>query len=359
MKKLLLILLVSMSFSEAGFSASFEPVWGRDGMLVTSVGPAAWAGQHILESGGNAADAAIATAFAAAVAHQFSSGLGGGMFAVVHSASDGTTTALDARETAPAAATAEFYRQNPDSIRSGARSVAVPSMVQGAWALHQKYGSLPWKDLIEPAIKMASEGFRVEIWHHNVVKRVAERLKDYPETQRLQTVDGMAPPLGWNLVQEDLAKTLRLVQEKGGKALALGPIAEKIEKATGGAVTQLDLARYEVKWREPIRGTYRDYEVVSMPPPSSGGILLVQMLNILSRYDLGAMNHGSGDYVHLLASTMKMAFEDRAANLGDADFYDVPVGRLTSMEYADQQAARFNPTGQVSSPGGDCAGAGR
>lgn len=347
MKKLILVILLSMSISEAGFAASFEPVWGRDGMLVTSVGPAAWAGQHILESGGNAVDAAIATAFAAAVAHQFSSGLGGGMFAMVHSASDGMTTALDARETAPAAATAEFYRENPDSIRGGARSVAVPSMVQGAWALHQKYGSLPWKDLIEPAIKMASEGFRVEIWHHNVVKRAAERLKDYPETQRLQTVDGKAPPLGWILVQEDLAKTLRVVQEKGGKALALGPIAEKIEKATGGAVTQLDLARYEVKWREPIRGSYRGYEVVSMPPPSSGGILLVQMLNILSRYDLGAMNYGSGDYVHLLASTMKMAFEDRAGNLGDADFYDVPVERLTSMAYADQQAARFNPNGQV------------
>ena len=347
MKKFIFILLASVLISEASYSASFEPVWGRDGMLVTSVGPAAWAGQHVLENGGNAVDAAIATAFAAAVAHQFSSGLGGGMFAVVYDAADGTTMALDARETAPAAATAEFYKNNPESIRSGPHSVGIPSMVQGAWALHQKYGSLPWKDLIEPAIKMASEGFRVEIWHHNVVRRVEERLKDYPETQRNQTVDGKAPPLGWNLVQKDLAQTLRLVQQKGEKALALGPIAEKIEKATNGAVTQLDLARYEVKWREPIRGAYRDYEIVSMPPPSSGGVLLVQMLNILSRYDLSAMNYGSGEYVHLLASTMKMAFEDRAGNMGDSDFYDVPVKRLISMEYADQQAARFNPKGQV------------
>jgi len=333
--------------SSTCFSASFEPVWGRDGMLVTSVGPAAWAGQKVLEDGGNAVDAAIATAFAAAVAHPFSSGVGGGMFAVVHSAEDGTTTSLDARETAPASATAEFYGKNPDSIRSGARSVAIPGMVQGAWALHQKYGSKPWKDLLEPAIKMASEGYRVEIWHHNVVKRVAERLKDYPETQRIQTVDGMAPPLGWNHVQEDLAETLRVIQKKGEKALALGPIAAKIEKATDGAVTELDLARYEVKWREPIRGDYRGYEIVSMPPPSSGGVLLVQMLNILSRHDLSAMNHGSSDYIHLLASTMKLAFEDRAANLGDSDFFEVPVERLTSMEYADEQAARFNPGGQV------------
>lgn len=347
MKRIVVTLLLSMLISEGVVAASFEPVWGRDGMLVTSVGPAAWAGQLILENGGNAVDAAIATAFAAAVAHPFSSGLGGGMFAVVHSAGDGTSIALDARETAPAAATAEFYSKNPESIRSGAHSVAVPGLVQGAWALHQKYGSLPWKDLIEPAIKMADEGVRVEIWHHNVVKRVADRLKDYPETQRTQTVDGMAPPLGWNHVQKDLAETLRWVQKKGEKALAVGPIAAKIAQATDNAVTELDLARYKVKWREPVRGSYRGYEIISMPPPSSGGVLLVQMFNILSRYDLGAMNHGSSEYVHLLASTMKLAFEDRAANLGDSDFSDVPVKRLISMEYADQQAARFNPNGQV------------
>ena len=347
MKKLIFILFTSVLISEGALAASFEPVWGRDGMLVTSVGPAAWAGQQVLENGGNAVDAAIATAFAAAVAHPFSSGVGGGMFAVVHSAVDGTSTTLDARETAPAAATAEFYAKNPDSIKSGARSVAVPGMVQGAWALHQKYGSMPWEKLLEPAIKMASEGVRIEIWHHNVVKRLEGRLDEYPETLRIQTVDGKAPPLGWNHVQPELAETLRWIQQKGEKALAVGPIAAKIARATGNVVTELDLARYKVKWREPIRGSYRGYEIVSMPLPSSGGILLVQMLNILSRYDLGAMSHGSSDYVHLLASTMKMAFEDRAANLGDSDFSDVPVNRLISMEYADQQAARFNPNGQV------------
>jgi len=349
LKKLIFTFLVSLLISNTALAASFEPVWGRDGMLVTSVGPAAWAGQQVLEKGGNAVDAAIATAFAAAVAHPFSSGIGGGMFAVVYSAEDGSSTTLDARETAPAAATAEFYAKNPDSIRSGAHSVAVPGMVQGAWALHQKYGSMPWKDLLEPAINMASEGYRVEIWHHNVVKRVAERLKEFPETQRVQTVDGMAPPLGWNHVQADLAETLRYIQKKGEKALAVGPIATKIAKATNNAVTELDLARYKVKWREPTSASYRGYEIVSMPPPSSGGVLLTQMFNILSRYDLGSMNHGSSEYVHLLASTMKLAFEDRAVNLGDADFYDVPVKKLTSMAYADQQAARINPNGQVKS----------
>jgi len=347
MTKLILTLFVALMINGPAWAASFEPEWGRDGMVVTSVGPAARAGQQVLEKGGNAFDAAIATAFAAAVVHPFSSGLGGGMFAVVFDARDGSSISLDAREMAPAAATTELYAENPDSIRSGDLSVGVPGFVQGAWALHQKYGSMPWKELIEPAVQLAEKGVSVSVWHRNLVTYVARRLEKYPETQRIQTVDGLAPPLGWNFVQKDLAGTLRFVQQKGEKALALGPIATKIAEATGNAVTELDLARYEVKWREPIRGSYRGYDIISMPPPSSGGVLLVQMLNVLSRYDIGAMNHGSSDYIHLLASTMKLAFEDRAAHFGDQDFYPVPVEQLVSGTYADKQAARINPDGQV------------
>ena len=174
-------------------------------------------------------------------------GLGGGLFALVHDARDGKTWSLDARETAPAAATAEFYAKNPQSIRSGARSVGVPGFVQGVHALHQKYGSMPWKDLIEPAIKLAEQGVEVSIWHRNMVSRAVARLEDYAETRRIQTVDGLAPPLGWKLVQADLAKTLRLIQENGEKALAVGAIASKIEQATGGAVPEPALACYGVK----------------------------------------------------------------------------------------------------------------
>ncbi len=347
MKIRLLVVLAALLISEMIPAATFEPQWGREGMVVTSVGPVAFVGQQVLERGGNAFDAAIATAFAAAVVHPFSSGLGGGMFAVVFDAKDGSTLALDARETAPAAATAEFYAENPQIIRTGAYSVGVPGMVQGAWALHQKYGSLPWAELIEPAIVLARDGVRVDIWHHNIVNRILKRLQGHPETLRVQTIDGKAPPLGWNFVQTDLAATLKVVQEKGGQALALGPIAAKIAAATGNAVTEMDLARFKPTWRQPVKGNYRGYEIISMPPPSSGGVLLVQMLNILQRYDVGAMSHGSSDYVHLLASAMKLAFEDRAEHLGDMDFYPVPVERLTSMAYADQQAARFNPDGQV------------
>ncbi|MCH8058679.1 MAG: gamma-glutamyltransferase [Proteobacteria bacterium] len=346
MTKRVLTLLVALLTSAPAMSANFEPEWGRHGMVVTSVSPAAAAGQQVLENGGNAVDAAIATAFAAAVAHPFSSGLGGGLFALVHDARDGKTRSLDARETAPASATAEFYAKNPQSIRSGARSVGVPGFVQGVHALHQKYGSMPWKDLIEPAIKLAEQGVEVSIWHRNMVSRAVARLEDYPETRRIQTVDGLAPPLGWKLVQADLAKTLRLIQENGEKALAVGAIASKIEQATGGAVTELDLARYEVKWREPVRGSYRGYDIFSMPPPSSGGVLLVQMLNVLERFDLAALGKDSSEYIHLLAGVMKLAFADRAAYLGDIDFYPVPVERLISAGYAGQQAARLNPEGQ-------------
>lgn len=328
------------------FAAAAEPTWGRDGMVVTSVSPAAPAGQAVLERGGNAVDAAIATAFAAAVAHPFSSGLGGGLFAVVHDAQTGETVTLDARETAPASAEPGFYRENPDSIRMGKYSVGVPGFVQGAWALHQRYGSLPWAELIETAVELAEDGVPVSIWHHNMVSYAAPALENFPETRRIQTVDGAAPPLGWVLKQEDLAGTLRLIQQKGEKALAVGPIAKKIEQATEGVVTELDLARYEVKWREPVRGEYRGHEIIAMPPPSSGGVLLVEMLNVLQRFDLAAKGRGSGEYVHLVGSTMKLAFADRAQHLGDPDFHDVPVAKLTSMAYADELAARLDPDGQ-------------
>jgi len=344
-KALFLALFLALSNSTV-FAAAAEPVWGRDGMVVTSVSPAAPAGQAVLERGGNAVDAAISAAFAAAVAHPFSSGLGGGLFAVVHDAQTGETLTLDARETAPASADPDFYRENPDSIRMGKYSVGVPGFVQGAWALHQRYGSLPWAELIEPAIALAENGVSVSIWHHNIVGYAAPALESFPETRRIQTVDGAAPPLGWVLKQEDLAGTLRLIQQKGEKALAVGPIAKKIEEATEGVVTELDLARYEVKWREPIRGDYRGFEIIAMPPPSSGGVLLVEMLNVLQRFDLVAKGKGSADYVHLVGSTMKLAFADRAQHMGDPDFHDVPVARLTSMAYADELAARLNSDGQ-------------
>ena len=345
--KLTPIFLILVSLCQAtAFAAAFEPTWGRDGMVVTSVSPAAPVGQAVLLRGGNAVDAVVASAFAAAVAHPFSSGLGGGLFAVVHDAASGETVTLDARETAPAAASADFYREHPDTTRMGRLSVGVPGFVQGVWALHQRFGSLPWAELIEPAIALAENGVPVSIWHQSMVKYAAPALVDFPETRRIQTVDGSPPPLGWLLKQKDLANTLRLIQQKGEQALAIGPMAKKIEEATEGAVTELDLARYQVKWRDPIKGNYRGYEIFAMPPPSSGGVLLVEMLNVLQRFDLAAKGKDSSEYIHLVASTMKLAFADRARHLGDPDFYPVPVERLTSLAYADELAGRLRPDGQ-------------
>jgi len=339
------LILVSL-FHASAFAAAFEPTWGRDGMVATSVSPAAPVGQAVLQRGGNAVDAVVASAFAAAVAHPFSSGLGGGLFAVVHDAASGATVTLDARETAPASATAEFYREHPESIRIGKYSVGVPGFVQGIWALHQRFGSLPWAELIEPAIGLAENGVPVSIWHQSMVKYAAPALADYPETRRIQTIDGAPPPLGWLLKQKELANTLRLIQQKGGQALALGPLAKEIEKATEGVVTELDLARYEPRWRDPVKGSYRGYEIFAMSPPSSGGVLLVEMLNVLQRFDLASKGQNSSEYIHLVASTMKLAFADRARYLGDPDFYPVPVEKLTSMPYADELAARLRPEGQ-------------
>ena len=341
-----IILVVSCLFVSATHAANFPPEWGRDGMVVSSVGPAAPSGQMILEKGGNAFDAAIATSFTAAVANPFSSGLGGGLFAVNFEFESGQASALDAREISPASGTAEFYKANPQSIRRGPRAVGVPGMVQGLWALHQRYGSLPWADLVQPAIDMAENGVEVTLWHHNIVTRVEQALEAYPETRRIQTINGKAPALGTLVVQKDLAETLRKIQAGDGQTLAKGEIAKKIETATQGAVTELDLARYEVKWRKPIAGVYRGHVIIGMPPPSSGGILIQQMLNILGRYDLVAFGKDSTRYIHLLGSTMKIAFADRALYLGDADFYDVPVERLISKAHADAQAKRLRHDGQ-------------
>jgi gamma-glutamyltranspeptidase/glutathione hydrolase len=228
----------------------------------------------------------------------------------------------------------------------GKYSVGVPGFLQGLWALHQRFGSLPWAELIEPAVALAENGVPVSIWHRSMVTYAAPALEAFPETRRIQTVDGAPPPLGWIIKQEDLARTLRLVQEKGGQTLAKGALAKKIEQATEGVVTELDLARYEPRWRDPVSGSYRGYQIFAMPPPSSGGVLLLEMLNVLQRFDLAAKGNNSSDYIHLVGSTMKLAFADRARHLGDPDFYPVPVAKLTSMAYADELAARLRPDGQ-------------
>ncbi len=324
------------------------PAWGKRGMVVTSVGPAAAAGREILGRGGNAVDAAIATAFAAGVAHQSRSGIGGGGFALVYTAESGEVTALDARETAPASATQSLYLDAqgmpiPGATRTVPRAVAVPGLVQGLFELHQRYGSLEWRELVKPAIRLCRDGVEVAPAERRMLGMIAPGLANYPETARIQLDRGQVPPLGWRLVQPDLARTLEEIGARGGGALAFGPIARKIVAATDGALTLDDLAAYAPIWRTPVRGTYRGLEIVSMPPPSSGGVLLVEMLNALEPYDVAALGLNSSEMVNLVSGAMKLAFADRAEYLGDPGFSAVPTDYLVSEAYGAELAALLKP----------------
>ena len=340
---LLVALAVCALDARATDAATPGPAWGTHGMVVTSVGPAAEAGREILGKGGNAVDAAIAMAFAAGVAHQYSSGLGGGAFAVVYMAESGEAAALDARETAPASASAANYLDGegkgiPDMSRIGSRAIAVPSLVQGLWDLHQKYGSLEWKELVKPAIRLCRDGVEVGPAHRRMLQIIAPKLANYPETARIQLDDGKIPPLGWKLQQPELAKTLELVGAKGPTVISQGAIARSIVLASGGALSLDDLANYRAIWRTPMRGEYRGIQLVSMPPPSSGGVLLVEMLNALTPYDLPKLGLNSSEEINLVAGAMKLAFSDRAVYLGDPDYWTVPTDKLVSKEYGAELA---------------------
>lgn len=320
--------------------------WSDRGMVSASVAPAVPAGVEVLAAGGNAVDAAIATAFAGGVAHQFSSGIGGGGF-IVGRLANGGGFVVDAREVAPGTIRPELYTQGTDrSSRSGGLSVAVPGLVQGLEELHQKYGSLPWARLLEPAIRLCREGVVIDVHHRKVLARALKRLTNYPETVSVQYKDGEVPPLGWKLIQPELARTLRAIARRGSKALTEGPIAEAMVQAAqedGGVLSLQDLQGYRTVWREPVRGSYRGIEIVSMPPPSSGGVLLIEMLNALEGDDLVSLGHNSSRYIHRVSSVMKVAFADRPVYMGDPEFYPVPVKRLTSKAYAQDLRARLEP----------------
>lgn len=328
-----------------------DPAWGTRGMVASSVGPAVEAGREILGRGGNAIDAAVATAFAAGVAHPFSSGVGGGGFAVVHLGETGETVALDAREVAPAAAHRDLFL-GPDGVpsrtlsRVGGLAVAVPSLVAGLYELHARYGTLPWRELLEPAIRLAIEGVEIGPHPHRIMSHVAKDLPRFRETARIFLVDGEIPPLGHSLRQRELANTLQAIAEHGAEALRDGPYARAIVdavRAEGGVLSLRDLASYTPVWRAPVRGTYRGHVVWSMPPPSSGGVHLVQMLNTLEAFDLRTLGPGSSDAIHILAEAMKLAYADRAVHMGDPAFHDVPVQWLTSKRYGRELAARILP----------------
>jgi gamma-glutamyltranspeptidase/glutathione hydrolase len=336
-------LLVAVLLPAFATAASRYPVRGARGMVVSAHPAASEAGVEMLRLGGNAVDAAVATALVAGVVEPYSAGIGGGGFMLIRDGSTGQIHVIDYREVAPAAATRDMYLDAKGDVIPGASDVghlaaAVPGTVAGLHLAQQKYGKLPWKKVVAPAIKWADEGFPADDKYIGMARAEKARLASHPETARTFLArGGEVPAYGATIRQRDLAKTLRLIAKRGPSAFYTGKIAKAIAAemaANGGLITEADLANYKPREVEPLRGTWRGYEIVTMPPPSSGGVHLIQMLNVLEHSDLSASGWNSSATIHLLAETMRRAYADRAEFLGDPAFVDVPVEGLTSKEYA-------------------------
>ncbi len=311
------------------------------GMVVSDSHIASQVGAEVMRRGGNAVDAAVATGFAMAVTFPSAGNIGGGGFIVVRMA-DGTTTTFDYREVAPTLATRTMYLDENGNVvprlsTVGRRAAGVPGTVAGMWAAHQRFGRLKWSEVVEPAVRLAEDGFIVGEGLARSLRGNAPLFRQFPETYRIFCRDGDFYNEGDSLRQPELAETLKRVRDLGRDGFYKGETSRLLvedAKANGGLYTQQDFDSYAVKERAPVRGTYRDCEVVTMPPPSSGGVALVQMLNMLEQHDLKAMEPGSAVHSHLLIEAMKRAFADRAQHMGDPDFAQVPVNRLVSKDYA-------------------------
>jgi gamma-glutamyltranspeptidase/glutathione hydrolase len=309
-------------------------------MVVAVSPPGADVGRDVLLRGGNAVDAAVATALAMAVTYPSAGNLGGGGFMVIHPAGGrAPVTVIDYRETAPAAARRTMFTRK-DSWYSH-KAVGVPGTVAGLALAHRKYGKLPWKDLLAPAVKLAEDGFAIDEQLAGSLNGIVAAEQVTPELRRvLGKKGGEDWAAGDRLVQKELAATLRRIAERGADGFYRGQTAELIVremKSGGGLIGKADLAGYRAKQRRPVHGTYRGYDVYAPPPSSSGGVCLVLMLNTLEHFDLKKHDRYSARNLHLLAEVMRRAYCDRARYLGDADFVKVP-GYLTSKRYAKKLA---------------------
>lgn len=333
------------------YDTQFHPTLARKGMVVSQDKHASNAGLEVLKLGGNAIDAAVATGFALAVTHPQAGNLGGGGFMLVYLRSEDRTIAIDYREMAPAAASRDMFLDkdgNVDNraVRFSLRSSGVPGTVMGLVEAQAKYGTLPLATVMAPAIKLADEGFEVSWALAGSLGSYKQRLSaDTASLKQFFKEDGSSYEQGDLLVQSDLANTLKEIAAKGAAGFYEGWVADRIVEAMetgGGLITHDDLKNYVVKEREAIEGTYRDYKVVSMPPPSSGGVHVIQMLNVLEGWDMKSLGHNSADYLHRLTESMKYAYADRSKYLGDPDFFNVPVTALTSKDYAATIRERIN-----------------
>lgn len=333
------------------YKERFLPVVARQGMVVGPEELAAEVGAQMLRQGGNAVDAAVATGFALAVTYPRAGNLAGGGFMLIHLAEENRQTLIDYRESAPAAATRDMFLNDAGELDHqkeyfSLASAGVPGTVAGMLYALEKYGTLSRKQVLAPAIALAREGIPVSFALYYELNASAERLRKNPEAERLFfKANGSPYAMGDTWRQPDLAWTLGQIRDNGKDGFYSGEVTRRItaEMETGGGlITAADLADYRVVERQPVRGTYRDFEIVSTPPPSSGGVHIVQILNLLEGYDLPAMGHNSAAYVHHLTESMKLAYADRSLYLGDPDFVDVPVAKLTDKAYAARQRQRID-----------------
>ncbi|ECJ2284147.1 gamma-glutamyltransferase [Salmonella enterica subsp. diarizonae] len=320
----------------------FHPVRATQGMVASVDVMATQVGVDILKQGGNAVDAAVAVGYALAVTHPQAGNLGGGGFMLLRT-KDGATTAIDFREMAPAGATRDMFldeQGNPDSKKSLTSPLAsgTPGTVAGLSLALEKYGSLPLNSVVRPAIKLAQEGFIVNDALADDLKTYgSEVLPHHENSKAIFWKDGEPLKKGDKLVQQDLANSLTMIAENGPDAFYKGEIARQIAQQmqqNGGLITTDDLAAYQAVERTPVSGEYRGYQIFSMPPPSSGGIHIVQILNILENFDMNKYGFGSADAIQIMAEAEKYAYADRSEYLGDPDFVNVPWQALTSKTYA-------------------------
>jgi gamma-glutamyltranspeptidase / glutathione hydrolase len=349
-RRAFVLLTATLVVSSLSLQAGSAPVRARTGMVVSQSDIASEVGWQVIKSGGNAVDAAVATAFALAVTHPTAGNIGGGGFIVFRPAK-GEPTSFDFREAAPAGANAEMWltdgKYDFDLHHNSHRSVGVPGTVAGLHMAWKALGSKPWPDLVTPAVALARDGFEVS---HGLARSLAGQLdefKRYPASLAQFSKSGQPYQAGETLKQPDLARTLQRIADQGPAGFYEGETAALLEKemqANDGLITRDDLKKYQAKKRDVVKGTYRGHEIIGMAPPSSGGIAVIEMLNILEGYDLKANGYGSAKNAHLIAESMRRAFADRAQYIGDPDFVtNMPVARLISKEYGETLRKTINP----------------
>ncbi|MBD2042802.1 gamma-glutamyltransferase [Microcoleus sp. FACHB-672] len=336
------LIAVSILLLPAPAPAAFvQPERSQKGMVVSAHPSGSDSGLAMLQQGGNAVDAAVATAFAISVVEPFSAGIGGGGFLLLHQAGTGDVKALDFRERAPLAATRDMYLDETGKVRpnlsiNGHLAAGVPGTVAGLYEVHQQYGKLPWKTVVQPAIRLADQGFVVGRQYVTSAEARKEVLLSNPAAREIFTLNGRMYAVGERLQQWSLAQTLRNIAADP-QSFYTGVTAQAIAAdmaKNGGLITLEDLKAYKPIWREPLCGVALQVEICSMPPPSSGGVHLLEILNIIGDTDLKSLGWHHPDALHLMAEAMKIAYADRSKHLGDPDFVKVPVASLISPDYA-------------------------